>query len=339
MASYNLTRFTGSKTKQEKIKILEAVNILSQLGIPLEKFTSRQWRKVERLALVLLSLGDVRPDTPWLSVKSREDGVSITTRNIIDFINKHYSEKMSSSSYDDFKRKEIDFLIPDSIVIPGFVERSAVNDSRSGYAICPTHVKAIRKFGTVDWNDAVESLLARKVSLRQKLDTKRDLAIIPIVLPGGLKLSFTSGSHNVLQKAIIEKFLPIYGYGCEVLYIGDSSDKYLHLNREKLLELSFPEPRHEELPDIIAFSEQKGWIYLIESVTSFGEISPIRKLELERITENCRNPIVFVTAFPDRDTYRKYCANLAWETEVWIASAPDHLIHLNGGKFLGPYVN
>jgi type II restriction enzyme len=339
MASYNLTRFTGPKTEQQKIKILEAVEILSQLGIPLEElFTSKQWRRVERLAIVLLSLGDVRPDTPWPSIKSKEDGVSITTRNIIDFVNEHYSESISKGSYDDFKRKDIDLLFPDSIVIPGFVERSAVNDSRSGYAICPTHAEAIRKFGTTDWDDAVESILASKTSLRQQLNTRRDLSMISITLPEGLELSFTPGKHNELQKAVIDKFIPRYGYGCEVLYVGDSLDKYLYLNRKKLLELSFPEPSHEELPDIIAFSKQKGWIYLIESVTSFGEISQIRKLELERITENCINPVIFVTAFPDRVTYRKYCANLAWETEVWIANDPDHLIHLNGSKFLGPYI-
>jgi len=338
MSFYNLTRFTGLKTEQQKRKILEAVEILSQLGIPLEKlFTSKQWRRVERLALVLLSLGDIKPDTPWSLVKSKDDGVSVTTRNIIDFINQHYSESISKGSYDDFKRKEIDLLLPDSIVIPGCIERSAVNDSRSGYAICPIHVEAIRKFDTLAWDDAVESLLSGKVSLRRRLSTQRSLSMISITLPGGLELSFTPGNHNDLQKAIIEQFLPRYGYGCEVLYIGDSSNKYLYLNREKLLELRFPEPSHEELPDIIAFSEQKGWLYLIESVTSFGEISQIRKLELERITENCTNPIVFVTAFPDRATYRKYCANLAWETEVWIASDPDHLIHLNGAKFFGPY--
>jgi len=338
MTSYNLTRFTNSKTDQQQRKILDAVEILSRLGIPLEKFTPKQWRRVERLALVLLSLGGVCPNTPWLSVKSKDDGVSITTRNIIDFINKHYSESISKGSYDDFKRKEIDLLLPDSIVIPGFVERSAVNDSRSGYAICPIHVEAIRKFGTPDWDDAIKSILAGKASLRQQLNTRRDLAMISIVIPGGLVLPFTPGKHNELQKAIIEQFLPRYGYGCEVLYIGDSSNKYLHLDREKLLELSFLKPSHEELPDIIAFSEQKGWIYLIESVTSFGEISEPRKLELEKITKNCVYPIVFVTAFLDRDTYRKYCANLAWETEVWIASDPDHLIHLNGYKFLGPHV-
>jgi hypothetical protein len=176
------------------------------------------------------------------------------------------------------------------------------------------------------------------VSLRQQLDARRELARISIVLPGNLELSFTPGKHNELQKKIIDELLPRYGYGCEVLYIGDGANKYLHLNREKLLKLNFPEPSHEELPDIIAFSEQKGWIYLIEAVTSYGEISQIRKLELERMTRSCMNPVVFVTAFPDRTTYRKYCASLAWETEVWIASDPDHLIHLNGPKFLGPYL-
>ncbi|MEM8642158.1 MAG: BsuBI/PstI family type II restriction endonuclease [Cyanobacteria bacterium P01_G01_bin.54] len=161
--------------------------------------------------------------------------------------------------------------------------------------------------------------------------------MIPVTLPTGLELSFKPGEHNRLQKSVIDHFLPRYGYGSEVLYIGDSSDKYLHLDRDKLLSLNFPEPSHEELPDIIAFSEQKSWIYLIEAVTSFGEISPIRKLELEKITQNCHYPIVYVTAFLNRSTYRKYSEKLAWETEVWIASDPDHLIHLDGSKFLGPY--
>lgn len=338
MNPYHLTRFTGNKTEQQKTKIREAVKILEQLGIPLNKlFTSRQWRRVERLALVLLSLGDIQPNKSWSSIKGKDDCVSVKTREIIEFINTYYSESIKKSSYDDFKRKEIDLLVSDSIVVSGFIERTAVNDSRSGYAICSIHVEAIRKFGTSAWDDAVENLLATKTSLQQQLETTRNLSMISIVLPGEVGLRFTPGAHNELQKAIVDKFLPRYGYGCEILYIGDSSDKYLHLNYEKLLELNFPEPSHEELPDIIAFSEEKGWLYLIESVTSFGEISQLRKIELEKITKNCTCPIVFVTAFPDRITYKKFCANLAWETEVWIASDPDHLIHLDGYKFLGPY--
>ena len=162
--------------------------------------------------------------------------------------------------------------------------------------------------------------------------------MIPVLLSDEVALHFTPGKHNELQKAVIEEFLPRYGYSCEVLYVGDTSDKYLYVNREKLLELNLPEPRHEELPDIIAFSEERKWLYLIEAVTSFGHITPVRKIELEKITQNCPASIIYVTTFLDRSTYRKYCAELAWETEVWLASDPSHLIHLDGDKFLGPYV-
>ena len=32
-----------------------------------------------------------------------------------------------------------------------------------------------------------------------------------------------------------------------------------------------------------------------------------------------------------------YLDQLAWETEVWVADSPSHMIHLNGERFLGPY--
>jgi len=34
---------------------------------------------------------------------------------------------------------------------------------------------------------------------------------------------------------------------------------------------------------------------------------------------------------------RKYLSTIAWETEAWCSEAPDHLIHFNGERFLGPY--
>jgi adenine-specific DNA-methyltransferase len=47
--------------------------------------------------------------------------------------------------------------------------------------------------------------------------------------------------------------------------------------------------------------------------------------------------LVYVTAFPDRAEFRKNAADIAWETEVWIADNPDHLVHFNGERFLGPH--
>ena len=34
---------------------------------------------------------------------------------------------------------------------------------------------------------------------------------------------------------------------------------------------------------------------------------------------------------------QRFHSAIAWETEVWIADEPDHMIHYNGERFLGPY--
>ncbi|MGI8419957.1 MAG: BsuBI/PstI family type II restriction endonuclease [Candidatus Levyibacteriota bacterium] len=160
---------------------------------------------------------------------------------------------------------------------------------------------------------------------------------IPLTLPQGLELTLTQGKHNDLQKAIIEGFLPIYGYNSDVLYVGDTANKLLYLDEERLKALNFFELNHDELPDVITYSQEKNWLYLIEAVHSSGPISPSRLVELKRLTKDCAAEIVYVTAFLDRETFRKYIADIAWETEVWIADNPEHLVHFNGHKFLGPY--
>ena len=157
-------------------------------------------------------------------------------------------------------------------------------------------------------------------------------------MPFGGKIEFSSGEHNDLQKEIIEEFLPRYGFGAEILYVGDTSDKYLHLEKKKLETLNFFEISHEELPDIIAYSKEKNWIYLIEAVHSSGPISELRLLQLKKLTEKCTSEIVYITAFFDRPKFRQFITEIAWETEVWIADNPNHLVHFNGDKFLGPYI-
>jgi hypothetical protein len=46
---------------------------------------------------------------------------------------------------------------------------------------------------------------------------------------------------------------------------------------------------------------------------------------------------VYVTAFLTRQMMKEYLPVISWSTEVWVADAPDHLIHFNGDRFLGPY--
>lgn len=214
---------------------------------------------------------------------------------------------------------------------------AATNDPTRGYTIEPGFKNLIKLYGTAAWQAGLRSYLEDRVSLKDQLARKRNIQKVPVILSGGKQLEFSPGQHNLLQKLIIEEFLPRYGQNCQVLYVGDTAKKLLHIDEKKLKQLNFFDLSHDELPDIVAFNTKKNWLYLIEAVHSSGSISEIRLLELKKITEKCTADIIYVTAFLNRAEFRRWVTEIAWESEVWIADNPDHLIHFNGDKFLGPY--
>jgi type II restriction enzyme len=156
-------------------------------------------------------------------------------------------------------------------------------------------------------------------------------------MPTGKEIVFSPGGHNQLIKDIIEKFLPRYGFGAELLYVGDAAHKLIHIEEEKLRQLNFFELSHGELPDVVAYAHEKNWLFLIEAVYTSNPISPSRHLQLKTLTEKCSADIIFVSAFLNRDNFKKFVHEISWETEVWIAEDADHLIHFDGEKFLCPY--
>lgn len=326
-----------SKTfKQKNQQIQELINttlyILDCFGIPVGTTP----RRLERMAIAFLATADIKSLNDFKSIKDFNSGYSLKTRDIINYVNLNFGENISSGSYDDIRRKDLKLLTVAEVVLRSS-PNSATNDSTRGYCVNPLYAELIRNYGTNNWNKLVAKKLKGIEPLNQKLKRQREIQRVNVTLPSGGKLEFSAGEHNDLQKAIIEDFLPRYGFGAEVLYVGDTSDKYLHLETKKLEELNFFEISHEELPDVIAYSKQKNWLYLIEAVHSSGPISEIRLLQLEKLTKNCKADIVYVTAFLDRPKFRKFMTDIAWETEVWIADNPDHMVHFNGDKFLGPY--
>jgi len=214
---------------------------------------------------------------------------------------------------------------------------AARNNPTRAFALNPNYAKVIREYGTKNWDNSLKIIMKNKVSLNDKLSAERKMEMIPIEISKGRVLEFTPAEHNQLQKHIVEDFLGRYGYGAKVLYVGDAADKFKFIEREELEQLGFFDLSHGELPDVVAYSKKKNWIYLVEAVHSANPISSLRHLELKRLTENCKAGVVYITAFLDRSAFKKFVAEISWETEVWIASEPDHLIHFNGKRFLGPY--
>jgi hypothetical protein len=327
------TKFRSKKEKVQRL-ITEAIDALIILGIP---FNGSTWRRIERIAMVFLATGQVNSAEGWKNIHDLNDGINMKTRDIIKYINEHFEENISSGSYDDIRRKELKLLVIGEVVLRTN-ENLARNDSTRGYAINPAITTELQNVGKAGWKDILQQATSRITTAAEKLNTTRSIQQMPVILPDGFEINLSPGEHNKLQKAIIEDLLPRYGYGAEVLYVGDTADKFLVLERAKLNALNFFELNHGELPDIVAYSKLKNWLYLIEAVHSFGPISENRLFELKRLTKDCTADIVYITAFWDRAKFRSWVKDIAWETEVWIAETPDHLIHFNGDRFMGPYI-
>lgn len=322
---------------KNKIQLLveQGLIILQDLGVPLENLTER---RKEKMAKAFLAVAGLKPGMSWSQAKDNDDKHQLLSRQIIAFMNAHLGEKIADSSYDDIRRK--DLVLPEaaSIVLKSAKNPDAnTNDGTRGFALNPTAAKAIRKFGTPQWQTSVEQFMSGREALSEELNRKRSLARIPVQINSDVALTFSPGKHNILQKQVIDSFLAIFGFGATVLYVGDTADKYLYIDKAKLDEINFFKISHDKLPDVVAFSSEKNWLYLIEAVTTANPITELRRKILLQLTAGCTADVIFITAFPDRLTYRRFAKDIAWETEVWIAESPEHMIHFNGDKFLGPY--
>ncbi len=167
---------------------------------------------------------------------------------------------------------------------------------------------------------------------------------IPISLLNGETITLSPGKYNQLHADIVHEFCSRFvGAGGRLLYIGDTASsrkeggKLMFLEADSLDALGVSPMSHDKLPDVVVYDEERNWLFLIEAVTSHGPVSAKRWLELEEAFKNCKVGLVYVTAFSSRAEFRKHAADIAWETEVWIADNPDHLIHFNGDRFLGPH--
>lgn len=312
--------------------VLEALEILKAFGVPIQGLSPR---RKEKMAKAFLAVAGIKPNDSWDIIKSNDPAHRLKSRDVIQWMNKYLNESIADSSYDDIRRKDLVFIVEAGIILKSAgKESSSTNDGTRAYALNPEFCEQIKLYGTEKWDKSIQKFMQGKNALVDLLNKQRELAQIPVIVDGK-EIVFSPGEHNQLQKAIVEKFLTYFGHGSTVLYIGDTADKYLHLDTDGLKTLNFFEIAHDKLPDVLAYSKTKNWLYLIEAVHSSNPIDEMRKHTLEELTKKCSAEIIYVTAFLTRDVFRKFAKNIAWATEVWIAETPEHLIHFNGDKFLG----
>ena len=330
-----LNKIAKNKTVDVRQKILNALDILYNVGVPLDDLTPR---RLEKMAMSFLSLCNVCAERNWEQTISLADGHVFRTREIIKYINDNFEENISFGSYDDIRRKDLVRLVGMGLVVKSANNPNAdTNDGTRGYALEDSFADLVRSFGTKSWKEKLD-LFEIDQDYIDQFSGRRKLSKLEVVLEEGVKIALDDGPHNQIQKAIVEQFLPMFGHNATILYIGDTSEKLMHKYSERMKELGLNIDDRGMLPDIVAFSNDKKWLYLIEAVHSSNPLNPERCIELKRtVLKDCSYGVVFVTAFLSRKDFSKWLPQIAWETEVWIADNPEHMIHFNGDKFLGPH--
>ena len=211
----------------------------------------------------------------------------------------------------------------------------ATNSPNYRYRLTEEALSVLRCLDNNDWREQVNLFLTYHEKLVDMYASKKSLQKQPVRI-NNVDYKLSAGKHNALQKAIIEDFMPRFAVQAECLYLGDTTNKDLVKNIDMLSALGFNISLHDKMPDVVLYDAEKKWLYFIEAVTSVGPMNPKRILELNELTKNVTIGKIYVTAFLDFRTYKKFVDDLAWDTEVWIAEVPEHLIHLNGDRFYGP---
>lgn len=174
-------------------------------------------------------------------------------------------------------------------------------------------------------------------TLEKRYGKEREMQRIPVVLSNGKEIKLLPGRQNVLVKKVIDDFCSLYTPSGHVLYVSDTEEKWSYLDSEVLTELGLTIEEYGKMPDVVVHHLEKNRLFLIEAVISHGPVSPQRRQELKELFAGSKAGVIYVSAFLNRRAMMKYLDDISWETEVWIAESPTHLMHFNGERFLGPY--
>lgn len=318
---------TTRTQKSTAKRVTEALGILRALGAPLEQ-------QNERSALTLLALLGMTPRKRWNEAEAPLLGIT----EMMNVFRDHFGKAYAPNSRETVRRFTVHQFVQMGLVVanPDDTHRP-VNSPDNRYQIEPTLLKLARAYGSSTWQRDLTGYLRAASGLRRLRSRERDMVLIPVRLQSGKKLKITAGGQNELVKKIVEEFCPRFTPGGVLAYVGDTGKKQRHLDERYLQRLGLTFDEHGKMPDIIVHLPDKNWLVLIEAVTSHGPIGLKRHNELKELFKQTQAGLVFVTAFLTRQAMTKYLSEISWETEVWIAETPSHIIHFNGERFLGPY--
>jgi adenine-specific DNA-methyltransferase len=320
--------FAQIDPQQVETKVQEALAVLEALGAPPEQ-------RNERSALTLLALAGLRPGLAWKQAANPLLGIT----EIMDYLRDVFGKRYKPNTRETIRR----FTVHQFVQI-GLVEANPdrqdrpVNSPHNRYQLTAETLKLLQSVGARAWKQNLAAYLAAAPAIGMlRVQERATKTWLPVTSLDGSAIKLTAGGQNKLLKAILEQFCPAYTPGGIVAYLGDAGKKLNAAHRDYLAKLGVRVDVHGKMPDVVVHLPDKNWLVIIEAVTTHGPIGIKRHNELKVLFKDSTAGLVYVTAFETRKAMKTYLGSIAWETDVWVAEEPSHLIHFNGERFLGPY--
>jgi hypothetical protein len=307
--------------------VAAALQLLNDLGFP-------RAQRNERSALTLLALLDLRPNCDWKHATAPLMGIT----PIMDWMREHYGKNYKPNTRETVRRQTMHQFVLAGIALynPDDPARP-VNSPAAVYQVSPQALALFKTLGKRGWAGRLAHFQRDTQTLVDRFAREREMERIPVELADGTEIRLSPGEHSELIRDIIDEFAPRFVPGSVLIYVGDTGEKMGYFDVEGLSELGVTVDHHGKMPDVVIHDPKRNWLLLIESVTSHGPVDGKRHHELAELFAGSSAGLVYVTAFPTKAVMARYLADIAWESEVWVADAPTHMIHFNGSRFLGPY--
>ena len=301
----------------------DAVKILTLIGVP-------KAQRNERSAKILLAILNLQEKTPWKNAESRLIGI----HGIIAFFEKNYGKKYAENTRETIRKHTLHQFEHAGIIVrnPDDPTRATTSPD-TVYGITSETLALVKLFGTPQFEVSLKQFVSNHGKLIEKYAGLKHSHDLVVKFKDEI-FTLSSGKHNELQISILRALHPRFFPNAELLYLGDTANKMLKFNEDLVKELNLPFNSHDKLPDVMFYDREKNHLLLVEAVENVGPMDHTRHQGLTEILTKSGVKGILISAFPTKKDFKKYIEEIAWETEVWIAEEPGHMIHFNGLKFL-----
>lgn len=317
----------ANKKSAKPSKVREAIDVLAQFGLPRAQLN-------ERTAYCLLALLNLTEEKQWSTATDPLVGIT----PMMDFARNNYGADYAPNTRETFRRFSMHQMVQAGIALynPDMPDRPT-NSPKAVYQISPAALQVVKAYKTRTWSRKLAAFKKSVSTLVEQYAQERQMDMVQVRVRDGQAVSLSPGKHNDLIRLIIEDMAPRFMPGATLVYIGDTGDKWGFFDKELAAQLGLNVEEHGKMPDVVLWYEAQKWLVLVESVTSHGPVDSKRHIELKALFASASADTVYISAFPDKRTFARFASDVAWETEVWVADNPTHMVHFNGSRFLGPY--